>query len=156
MGKNLFAINIEGMENIKLNKCTYNILRVYYKYIYKLGSILAKIIQRPIKLHRFITFSIDGKYYRKLCMLDIIYYNKFSKTYKCGFCHRTMFKGIINRCIIINCPGCGRQFTLYRDTYNHMINVSSSVQDEIDENTYIDNGIRYDVKILGKTITVKG
>ena len=33
MSNNLFAINIEGMENIKLNKCTYHILRVYYKYI---------------------------------------------------------------------------------------------------------------------------
>lgn len=155
MIKNLFEINIEGIDTINLNKLTYNLLRMYYRCIWYLGDIFSKIIKHPLSFHKAIYFKIACKYYRKLNMLDMIYYNKYSVIYKCNSCGYIIAKGIINKCIIINCPNCGSQYSLYKDAHNTITRHCVITKNKIDENTIIDNGIRCDEKLLGKTITVK-
>lgn len=155
MSKSLFAIKIQGIENLHINKFTYIILKHYYKLVHCIAGSLSKIIQYPNSLHRFINNNLRGKFYRKICMLDIVYFNKYSTTYKCNCCGRTVLKGIIRDCTILNCPGCGSQYTLYKNTHGHIINCCSSNKNIVDKDTIIDNGIRYDEKILGKTINVK-
>lgn len=65
------------------------------------------------KLYLWWYFKVHGNAFRRINEINRELFEQDSITYKCNFCHNVVFKGSLKYGIILNCPSCGCQFSVF-------------------------------------------
>ena len=93
------------------------------------GELMCKITPtwRMRKLHLWWYHNVHGNAFRRINEINRELFEKDSITYECNFCHNVVFTGSLKYGIILNCPSCGRQFSVYPE-FPHKFKKLSLVQ----------------------------
>lgn len=78
------------------------------------GELMSKITPKYIMrdLHRWWYHDVYGNAYRRIIDINKELFKRDSSVYECNFCHNVVFKGSLKYGIVLNCPHCGRQFSV--------------------------------------------
>lgn len=156
-------IKIRNYDKHIFNKFEYIVLRSFYKSMSKIGKILAKISPTR-RIMRFFCHKVESRYYRKCRILDMIYINQHAETWYCNNCGKVVFKGIVNKWIVLNCPHCNAIYQVtnsFEDKLGRRTTAFHNSKKEreiiqVQEETIIDNGVRYGEKIMGIEYFIEG
>lgn len=94
----------------------------------------------------------------------MIYINQHAKTWYCNKCGKVVFKGIIDKGIILNCPHCNAIYQVtnsFGDELDRCTTTHYNSKGEIEiiqvlDETIIDNGVRSGEKIMGIEYFIEG
>ena len=93
------------------------------------GELMVKITPtwKMRKMYLWWLHNIRGNAFRRINEINRELFEKDSTTYKCNFCHNVVFKGSLKYGIILNCPSCSHQFSVFPE-YPHKFKKLSLIQ----------------------------